>query len=341
MPPKPSPRHVSPFRPSRVTTFANGREALEYLQNEAVDVILCDALLADMDGVEFIIRIRRTFPNRSLPVVMVTSENRRNKVLDAISAGCSGYILRPYSNTTFERHLQIAFEMESFGEVDRLQAEEAKDMVAMSEFDDAIEAFEEIVFEEDEAQRYFDMGCTYLVECRYGRAIIAFNRAIKINRLFAEAYKGLADAWKGKGELAKYKEHLQTAMDIHARFDRFEETKKLFVEALKCDSDSPNPFNTLGVSLRRQGDYPGAFHAYQKALELTPSDENVYYNMAKAYYLAGMKREAAEAAASACRLNPGFSEGGKLYATITGRRWEAPDATAPAERREKSVLRDD
>ncbi len=334
-------KNLKSFKPRHVAAFDSGSEALDYLKNEEVDIVLCDASLRDMDGIQFLLHVKKSFRNRPIPVVMVTAENRRDKVLDAISAGCAGYILRPYSNQTFERHLLMAFEMDSFNEIDRLQVEEAKELVAMSNFDDAIEAFEEIVSEEDEAQRYFDMGCAYLVQSKYGKAIIAFNRAIKINELFAEAYKGLADAYKGKGDKEKFQENLQKAMEIHARFGRFEETKKLFVEAIKCDSDAPNPYNTLGVNLRKQGDYPGALHAYSKALELTPDDENVFYNMAKAYFLAGMKAEAMDTADKACRRNPTFAEGRALYLKVAGREWAGPDETAGKTAVKNATIMDD
>ncbi len=324
-------KNLKPFKPSEVLLFEKGADAMEHLRREGADIVLCDGSMRDMDATEFLTMVKKRLKEKSVPVVMVTAENRREKVLDAISAGCAGYILRPYSTQTFERHLRMAVEMESFHEIDRIQVEEAKELVAMSNFEDAIEAFEEIVSEQDESLRYFDMGCDYLVQAKYGKAIIAFNRAIKINELFAEAYKGLADAYKGKGDSAKYQENLQKAMDIHARFDRFEETKKLFVEAIKCDSDAPNPFNTLGVGLRKQGDYQGALHAYRKAMQLTPDDENIYYNMAKAYFLAGMKEEALSSASKACAMNPLFAEGRSLFARISGREWTgaAPPAAPP------------
>ena len=64
------------------------------------------------------------------------------------------------------------------------------------------------------------MGCRCLTRQKYGQAIIAFKKAININDLFAEAYKGLADAYKGKGEIEECKRYLQKAAEIHAQFNR-------------------------------------------------------------------------------------------------------------------------
>ena len=104
----------------------------------------------------------------------------------------------------------------------------------------------------------------------------------------------------GKGEMERYKSYLQKAAEVHAQFDRMEEAKNLFIEVLKQDSDAPNPYNTLGVKLRRNGDYPGAVHAYKRAIVLSPKDENIYYNLAKAYYYMGEVKKAQEKLKGPC-----------------------------------------
>jgi len=210
----------------------------------------------------------------------------------------------------------------------------------MGNFDDAIEAFEEIISEQNMAEKYYDMGCRCLVRQKYGQAIIAFKKAIKINDLFAEAYKGLADAYKGKGELEEFKHYLQKAAEIHAQFNRLEQTKELFIEILKYDPNTPNPFNTLGVKLRKSGDIPGALHAYNQALSLTPDDENIHFNMSKAYYFLGNTEQAVVSVTQALEINPDFEEGGKLYRKLLGRDHPRPSPSSRASRPGTESLRD-
>lgn len=326
------------FAPTLVKIFCSGSEALDYIATQSVDLVLCDNVLDDMDGSKFVRLLRKNIENKFLPVIMVTMENRKNAVLDAIAAGCVGYVLRPYSLETLERYLILAQQLEHYPEIESDQLLEAKDMVNSGNFDDAIEAFEEIVAYQDEAQRYYDMGCKYLLEEKYGKAIISFKKAVKINDLFAEAYKGLADAYRGKGDFDNCKYHLKKSAELYAQFDRLEEAKQVFIEILKYEGQTPNPFNSLGVKLRRQGDYPGAIHAYEQALKLTPTDENIYYNLAKAFFFMGNIEKARDNVTMALGINGVFAEAQELYKRVLGRDF-VPAAGAPPPRVEVEPAR--
>ena len=312
---------IKMFGTKQVLTFSKGAEAIDYIAENQLDLVLCDSSLDDMSGIKFSQIVRKNMSGRPMPIVMVTLENRKDHVLDSIAAGCIGYILRPYSLDTFERYLILASQLDNYPEIEEMELQEAKDMVERGDFDDAIEAFEELISYQDEAQKYYDMGCQFMIQGKYGKAIVSFKKAVKINDLFAEAYKGLADAYKGKGDLEACKKFLKKAADVHAQFDRLEETKTLFIEILKYEADTPNPFNSLGVNLRKQGDYPGAVHAYAQALELTPNDENIYFNMAKAFYFMGKLEEAASHVTISLKMNPEFREANKLYQRIHGKPW--------------------
>jgi tetratricopeptide (TPR) repeat protein len=318
------------FRPRRTLRFGTGSEAIEYLNTGKADIILLDGELGDMDGIKFLKLVRLNMNLKNTPVVMVTSDGRRNRVLDAIAAGCAGYILRPYSADTFKRHVLRACQAERMTEIEELQVKEAREMVSLGNFDDAIEAFEEIVSEQNQAQKYYDLGCKYLMRQKFGQAIIAFKKAVKINDLYAEAYKGLAEAYKGRGDLDNYKTYAQKAAEVFAQFNRMEEVKDLFIEILKYDPDSPNPFNTLGVNLRRAGDLPGALHAYRRALELTPEDENIHFNMSKAYFFMGDEAKAKARVTAALAINSDFAEARRLYLKIFGTPYPVPASAGPA-----------
>lgn len=304
-----------------------------------VQVALVDSTLDDMDGMECVRQFKSSKENRLLPVVMVTTQGRKDYVLDAISAGCSGYVLRPYSPVTFERHLRAAVSSTGYDEIESEQLSTARDLVAREQFDEAIEEFEEIISIENESQRYFDMGMDYLHKQQFGKAIIAFNKAVKLNEMFAEAYKGLADSHKGRGDEGKYREFMAKTAEVYAVQDKFQEAKEIFVEILKADPDAINPYNTLGVNLRKHGDYQGAISAYQQALQITPDDEHLRYNIAKAFIFMKDNDSAKDQLKAALAFNPGFEEGRELLNRLEGKKDNAGKTKLKAEKKQEGKIK--
>jgi tetratricopeptide (TPR) repeat protein len=317
------------FGISFIKAFTSGEQALEFMGKNATDIVLCDESLDDMSGLDVLRAIRSNPELHELPVIMVTTDSHQHTVLDAIRHGVTGYVIRPYSLSTFERHISFAHQMETYQSINEVQLEDAQEMVAIGEVDEAIQAFEDIVQTEDEAQKFYDLGCKYLSRSQFGRAIVAFKKAVKANTLFAEAYQGLAEAYKRKGEPEQTTKFLKKAASIHAEFDRLEKAKSIFIEILKYQSDAPNPFNTLGVKLRKQHDYRGAIHAYEQALELTPAHETILYNMAKCYYFMGQTQQALECTRRALEESSHFPEAARLYFKLTGSEWNAPVEDEP------------
>jgi CheY-like chemotaxis protein len=59
--------------------FRSGLEALKWLQHEAVDVILVDVMLPDLDGWEVCAKIRGGGPNRTTPIIFTTCVIERDQ----------------------------------------------------------------------------------------------------------------------------------------------------------------------------------------------------------------------------------------------------------------------
>jgi len=78
----------------RVLSAVNGREALEILQKEAIDLILLDVNMPDMDGLEVLQKIKEL--DEEIDVVMVSALNLARKAADAIKSGAYDYITKPY-----------------------------------------------------------------------------------------------------------------------------------------------------------------------------------------------------------------------------------------------------
>ena len=74
---------------------ADGKQALEKVFNNSVDLILLDWNMPVMNGLEFIQALRSIDLPKRIPVIMVTTEGSHEKVNEAIKSGVDGHILKP------------------------------------------------------------------------------------------------------------------------------------------------------------------------------------------------------------------------------------------------------
>jgi len=79
---------------TKVIEAGNGTEALSALQENKVDLILCDINMPVMDGLEFVKQLPNVANGKGVPVVMITTEGSEGHVVQALSAGARGYILK-------------------------------------------------------------------------------------------------------------------------------------------------------------------------------------------------------------------------------------------------------
>jgi tetratricopeptide (TPR) repeat protein len=75
-------------------------------------------------------------------------------------------------------------------------------------------------------------------------------------------------------------------------------------------------YNETGISYRVSGDIDKAIISYRKAISISPNDEHIYYNLARAYIEKGNKKDAEECIGQALVVNPKFREGLKLQQYI-------------------------
>ena len=73
-------------------TFENGAQTLEFVQNEAPDIILMDIDMPVMNGIEATIEIKKKNPK--INIIMLTNHQQKSKVLDAFQSGSNGYCVK-------------------------------------------------------------------------------------------------------------------------------------------------------------------------------------------------------------------------------------------------------
>jgi two-component system chemotaxis response regulator CheY len=90
---------------AEVLEAGDGAEALAAVQNNKVDLILCDINMPVMDGLEFVKRLSAVDSTKSIPVVMITTEGSEGHVVEALSSGARGDIRKPFTPDQVKEHV--------------------------------------------------------------------------------------------------------------------------------------------------------------------------------------------------------------------------------------------
>jgi two-component system chemotaxis response regulator CheY len=89
----------------------DGAQALEIIKsgNPKVDLVIADWNMPKMTGIELLKAIRADAATKSMPVIMVTAEAQKSRVLEAVQAGVSNYIVKPFTAETVKAKLDQVF----------------------------------------------------------------------------------------------------------------------------------------------------------------------------------------------------------------------------------------
>jgi two-component system chemotaxis response regulator CheY len=80
---------------SETMEAGDGVEALNLLKQETPDLVLIDWNMPNMDGITLVRKIRET--NKTLPLIMCTTEAQKDRVIEAIKAGVNNYVVKPFN----------------------------------------------------------------------------------------------------------------------------------------------------------------------------------------------------------------------------------------------------
>lgn len=75
--------------------FSNGKEALNYIWLNQVDLVILDLFMPTMNGTEFLYRLRKE--NLQSEVIVVTAANDAHNIKEVLPYGVVDYLLKPFS----------------------------------------------------------------------------------------------------------------------------------------------------------------------------------------------------------------------------------------------------
>ncbi len=74
----------------------DGVDALKKLSGKAINLLITDLNMPNMDGISLIKRVRGDTDNKFIPILMLTTESQTEKKMEGKAAGASGWIVKPF-----------------------------------------------------------------------------------------------------------------------------------------------------------------------------------------------------------------------------------------------------
>lgn len=274
--------------------FTSGVEAAYRLTSQPQTLVICDEHLSDMTGLDFV-RLVRLHPDlQNVPLLFVSVDNQHESVLGAMAAGCTRYLLRPYSLVAFSKSVMAALQMANNG----LQQCEDMPEPSLQAFEAALEGWGKQQEEEapDPLQEAMSKAMALLASRQYKPARDYFRTALLLAPENPAAHHGLARCWLALGHPAQARESLRVAAEAYLQTGDYRHARKVYEELQKRDPDAKDPISSSLETLLRRGDVEGAAEVLKQAHERGDVPINVVQHIARACHFT------ADPQAVACNL---------------------------------------
>lgn len=80
-----------------IQTAVDGQKALQYLENNLVDLVLSDVMMPELDGLHLCKRIKQNINTSHIPVILLTAKSELSQQLKGMEMGADDYITKPFS----------------------------------------------------------------------------------------------------------------------------------------------------------------------------------------------------------------------------------------------------
>lgn len=95
---------------AEVLEAESGPDALALLQREEVHLVLLDWAMPEMTGLEVLRTIRANELFSDIPIIIVTGQTETDKMMDAMTSGAAGYVIKPCEKEDLEAKVLAALE---------------------------------------------------------------------------------------------------------------------------------------------------------------------------------------------------------------------------------------
>jgi two-component system chemotaxis response regulator CheY len=88
----------------------DGSTALAVLKKDKVDLIVSDWNMPKVSGLELLKSVRSDESMKDMPFLMVTADGQKDSIVQAVQAGVSNYVVKPFTADTVKEKLEQMFD---------------------------------------------------------------------------------------------------------------------------------------------------------------------------------------------------------------------------------------
>lgn len=276
----------------KVVYAINGEEALNLLHNLHPDISLMDFELATRNTFELLDSILLDKHFYRHPILLLGKNSPMGAVDEALRLGARDFLKKPFTPYL----LMVRLEKILLGTPPKVIKRTKRAGVEGAHLGEAVTPAPDkhIASQLDLAKRMFLDGHAFLKQRDYAKAMKKFAAAARVNTLFPEAYKGLAEVFRQQGCLERCGQFLSKAAETYAWLGKHDDAEDVFHMTRKMDPEAPNPFKTIADHMGGQVRPAEALKAFERASRLSPKDPDVRVALSRAYAETGQKEKAAE-----------------------------------------------
>ena len=101
------------FRGYEVITAENGREALEVLEQDIPDMIICDVMMPEMDGYSFVKHVRDNPKTNWMPVLFLSAKGQSQDRVTGLNTGADVYMVKPFEPDELVAQIEASLKQSS------------------------------------------------------------------------------------------------------------------------------------------------------------------------------------------------------------------------------------
>ncbi|MCD6388829.1 MAG: response regulator [Desulfobulbaceae bacterium] len=258
---------------TNLMSAGDGAAAWKIIQEESIDIVLCDLLMPVMNGLELLHKIRASKEFYNLPFIMITGADNQSEIMYTLQAEVDYYILKPPNVGKLDDFLKKVIRQKMAPTMYEKAVTAGKFYYLNNNGQKALKCFDVATRHQPEnPMPYYYMGLIYKKDNDFEKAIEVFNKCVSLSRLYVNALIALAE--------------------IHNERNDDKILAKILAKVVLLIPDKLEMQRNLGAAYGRLGETEKAAHHLKTAVRLAKNDKEILKNLVEDFIDAGLYDEA-------------------------------------------------